>query len=138
MAQQNLTRQLKVPKTNAYQWLQMGGGLQPHYNSLKPFLTEQNMNVQLIYALNMINTNDKTKFQFIYDLFHNDEKWFYLMRDRQQFMLVDEELPPHSCECHKGHSTKVMCLCAVMHTWYNNVMNSWWERKLGIWPIVKQ
>ena len=59
----------------------MNGGLQPHTSSLKPFLTEQNKYAQLMYALEMINPSDTTKFQNMYDMIHVDEKWFYLTRN---------------------------------------------------------
>ena len=59
----------------------MKGGLQPPTSSLKLFLTEQNTYAQLMYALEMINPNDTTKFQNMYDMIHVDEKWFYLTRN---------------------------------------------------------
>ena len=61
----------------------MEGGLKPHYSSLKPFLTEQNKYLQLLYALEMVNPNDTTKSKDMYDFIHVDENWFYLTRDRQ-------------------------------------------------------
>ena len=54
------------------------GGLKPDFSSLKPFLTDPNKFMQLMYALEMINSNDTTKFQDMYNLIHLDEKWFYL------------------------------------------------------------
>ena len=71
----------------------MVAGLKPHYSALKPVLTEQNKYLWLLYALEMVNPNDTTKFQDMYDFIHVDEKWFYLRKDRQQFLMVDEEIP---------------------------------------------
>ena len=81
----------------------MKGGLKLHPSGLKPFLTEQNKYVWLMYALEMVNPNDTTKFQDMYNfIFHVDEKQLYLTRDRLQFILADKELPPQCCVCHKG------------------------------------
>ena len=82
-SQQKLARQLNIPKTNVDWWLHLEGGLNPHYSSLKPSLMEQNKYSQLLYALEMVNPNDTTKFRDMYDCIYVDEKWFYLMHDRQ-------------------------------------------------------
>ena len=95
------------------QWLQMEGGLKPHYSSLKTFITKQNKHSWLLYVLELVNQNDSTKFQDTNNFIHVDEKRFYLMRDRQQFLFADEEIPSQGCVCHKGHTTKVVFLCAV-------------------------
>ena len=42
---------------------------------------------------------------------------------------------PKCCVKHKSHIIKVMFLCAVARTHFNPSANSWWDRKLGIWPI---
>ena len=39
------------------------------------------------------------------------------------------------CIKHKSHITKVMFLCAVARPRFNPSANSWWDGKLGIWPI---
>ena len=65
---------------NVHWWLQMKGGLKPHSSAPKPVLIVQKKYSQLLFALDMINPNDTTKFQDMYDYIHVDEKWFYLMR----------------------------------------------------------
>ena len=110
----------------------MKGGLKPHSSGIKPFLTEQNKYIQLMYAMEMVNPNDTTKFQDMYNFIHADEKWFYLVRDRQQFILADEELPSQHCVCHKGCITKEMFLCVVAHACYKNTTILWRYGKLGI------
>ena len=42
---------------------------------------------------------------------------------------------PKHCIKHKSHITKVMFLCAIVHPRFNPSANSWWDGKLGIWPI---
>ena len=120
------------------QWLHMKGGLKPHSFGLKPFLSEQNIYSWLIYALEMITPNDTTKFQDMNDLIHVDEKQFYLTRGRQQFILAENELSPHCCVHHKGHSTKVMFVFAVVCPQYNNAtkfMVAWKTWYLDTWIL---
>ena len=133
--QRKFAQQLDIPKTNVNWWLCMKRGLKPHCSSLKPFLTEQNMYSHLLYALEMVDQNDTTKFCDMFDCIHLDEKWFYLTHDRQQFLLANEKIPPQHCVCYKGHITKVMFLCAVVCSHYDTRRNCWWDGKLGIWPI---
>ena len=52
----------------------------------------------------------------------------------RRFLLLDEKSPKH-CVKHKSHITKVLFLCTVARLHYNPSVNSWWDRKLGIWPI---
>ena len=54
----------------------------------------------------------------------------------------DGEVPPSSqgenpkhCVKHKLHITKVMFLCPVARPQYYPCVKSWWDGKLGIWPI---
>ena len=91
----------------------MKGGLKPHSSSLKPVLTGQNKYSWLLFALEILDPMDTTKFKDMYNYIHVDEKWFYLTGDCQRFILADEELPLHHSVCHKGHITKVIFLCAV-------------------------
>ena len=39
------------------------------------------------------------------------------------------------CIKHKSHITKEMFLCTVARLCFNPSVNSWWDGKLGIWPI---
>ena len=66
----------------------------------------------------MVDPNDTTLFHDMFDCIHVDKKWFYLAHDRQQFLLANDQIPPQHCVCHKGHITKVMFLCAVVHPHY--------------------
>ena len=42
---------------------------------------------------------------------------------------------PKACVKHKSHIAKVLFLCAVARPCFNPCSNSWWNGKLGIWPI---
>ena len=80
----------------------------------------------------MVDPNDTTLFHDMFDCIHVDKKWFYLAHDRQQFLLANEQIPPQHCVCLKGHITKVMFLCAVVHP-SSTGRNQWWDGKLSIW-----
>ncbi|KAL7575060.1 hypothetical protein ACA910_000431 [Epithemia clementina (nom. ined.)] len=71
------------------------------------------------------------------DLIHVDEKWFYLTREAQRFIVADGEDIPDRMVQHKGHITKVMFLCAVARPRFDRTTNSWFDGKLGLWPIGK-
>ena len=47
---------------------------------------------------------------------------------------MDKKNPKH-CIKHKSHITKVRFLCTVVRLRFNPSVNSWWDGKLGIWPI---
>ena len=69
------------------------------------------------------------------DQTHLDEKWFFLTREKERYLLVSDKKNPKRCVKHKSHITKVMFLCAVARPHFNTSANSWWDGKLGIWPI---
>ena len=51
------------------------------------------------------------------------------------YLLLSDEKNPKRCIKDKSHITKVMFLCAVTRPCFNPSVNSWWDGKLGIWPI---
>ena len=78
---------------------------------------------------------DPSKYQDMWDHIHLDEKWFFLTQEKERYLLLLDEKNPKHCTKHKSHITKVMFLCAVARPHFNPFVNSWWDRKLGIWPI---
>ena len=71
------------------------------------------------------------------DLIHIDEKWFYLMKDGQCFIIAADEAEPYRHVQHKSFLTKIMFLCAVARPRYDTNKNAWFDGKIGIWPIGK-
>ena len=57
------------------------------------------------------------------------------MREKEWYHLHQDEKNPKHCVKHKSHITRVMFLCAVVRPCFNPCTNSWWDGKLGIWPI---
>ena len=71
------------------------------------------------------------------DLIHIDEKWFYLTKDGQSFIIVVDEEEPYRHVQHKSFLTKIMFLCAVARPRYDTRRIAWFDGKIGIWPIGK-
>ena len=71
------------------------------------------------------------------DLIHIDKKWFYLKKDGQCFIIAADEEEPYRHVQHKSFLTKIMFLCAVARPRYDTRRNTWFDGKIGIWPIGK-
>ena len=52
------------------------------------------------------------------DLIHIDEKWFYLMKDGQRFIIVADKEEPYRHVQHKSFLMTIMFLCAVARPRY--------------------
>ena len=132
--QRKLAASLGVSKTTVQRWI-VDSTIRVHCNSLKPVLTEENKVAQLIMALEARDPQDPSKFLDMMDHIHVNEKWFFLSRQRERYLLLPEEKNLKRCIKSKLHITKVMFLCAVARPHFNPSANSWWDGKLGIWPI---
>ena len=108
-----------------------------HTSSLKPTLTDENKVSRMELALSFIDKNNTSKLEHMEDLIHVDEKWFYLMKDGQCFIIVVDKAEPYRHVQHKSFLMKVMFLCAVARPRYDMNRNTWFDRKIGIWPIGK-
>ena len=108
-----------------------------HTSSLKTTLTEENKMSTMELALSFVDKNNTSKFETMEDLIHIDEKWFYLTKDGQRFIIVADEEEPYRHGQHKSFLTKIMFLCAVVRPRYDTRRNAWFDRKIGIWPIGK-
>ena len=108
-----------------------------HTSSLKPTLTEKNKMSRMELALSFIDKNNTSKFENMEDLIHIDEKWFYLTKDGQRFIIAADKEEPYRHVQHKSFLTKIMFLCAVARPRYDTNKNAWFDGKIGIWPIGK-
>ena len=104
-------------------------------NSLRPILTEENRLARFEMTMDARDPVDQTKYQDMHDQIHVDEKWFFLMREKETYLLHQDKKNPQHCVKHKLHIAKIMFLCAVARPHFNPCSNSWWDGKLGIWPI---
>ena len=123
-----------VSKTTVHHWI-VASTIHVHCNSLKPVLTEENKVARLLMALHFRDPLDPTKYCDMLDWIHLDEKWFFLTWEKERSLLLPEEKNPKHCIKHKSLITKVMFLCAIACPRFNLSANSWWDGKLGIWPI---
>ena len=123
-----------VSNPMVHRWI-VDSTIQVHSNSLKPVLTEENKVARLIMVLDSRDPRDPTKFLDMMDHIHVDEKWFFLSQQKERYLLLPEEKNPKRCVKSKSHITKVMYLYAAAHHCFNSSTNSWWDGKLGIWPI---
>ena len=106
---------------------------------LKPTLTLDNRLWRVDHCISKID-KDSNLFYGMFDEIHVDEKWFFLCKDKESYIIVsDEEDAPERYVKHKSHITKVMFLCAQARprmipngTRGGMVM---WDGKIGIWPI---
>ena len=71
------------------------------------------------------------------DLIHIDEKWFYLTKDGQRFIIVADEEEPYRHVQHKSFLMKIMFRCVVARPRYDTGRNAMFDGKIGIWPIGK-
>ena len=108
-----------------------------HTSSLKPTLTDENKMSRMELALLFIDKNNTSKFENMEDLIHIDEKWFYLTKDGQCFIITADEEEPYRHVQHKLFLTKIMFLCVVARPRYDTNKNTWFDGKIGIWPIRK-
>ena len=108
-----------------------------HTSSLKPTLTEENKMSRMELALSFIEKNNTSKFENMEDLIHINEKWFYLMKEGQCFIIAADEEEPYRHVQHKSFLMKIMFLCAVARPRYDTNKNTWFDGKIGIWPIGK-
>ena len=107
-----------------------------HTSSLKPTLTEENKMSRMELSLSFMDKDNPSKFENMEDLIHIDEKWFYLTKDGQRFIIAVDEEEPYRHVQHKPFLTKIMFLCAVARPRYDTRRNAWFDRKIGIWPSV--
>ena len=124
-----------VSKTTVHRWI-VESMICVHCNSLKPILMEENKQVRFELALSFRDPANPSKYQDIRDRIHVDKKWFFLTREKKRYLLHQGGKDPKHCVKHKSHITKVMFLCAVARPHFNPSLNSWCDRKLGIWPIA--
>ena len=120
-----------VSKTTAHHWI-VASTIHVHCNSLKPILTEENKVARLLMVLHFRDPLDPMKYHDMLDWIHLDEKRFFLTWEKER---LPEEKNPKCCIKHKLYIAKVMFLCAIACPRFNFSANSWWDGKLGIWPI---
>ena len=62
------------------------------------------------------------------DYVHLDEKWFFLYRVKNKYILAPDEQPPYRKSKSKRHIPKVMFLVATARPRFDS--------KIGLWPFI--
>ena len=146
--QRNTFRQMssatKIPKSTLFDMFKKGL-FRRHTSSLRPHLTEENKVARLFHALEevypVVGPGGQLHFKDFFDRIDIDEKWFFLTRAKETYILIaddedsDGEEEPNRRVRHKSHITKVMFLCAQARPRWDTTRNRMWDGKIGIWPI---
>jgi hypothetical protein len=143
----SLAGQVGVPMSTVHYFLKDGTRedgealLKRHVSRLRPTLTDENKVERWNFALDQINMATwnliHPRFKGQFDKVHIDEKWFYLSRDGEKYILMNGEEAPQRHTRHKNFIIKVMFLCAQARPRWNPNTHSMWDGKIGIWPIGK-
>jgi hypothetical protein len=141
----SLSAQIGVPISSVDRFLRGGSRedgqamFKRHVSKLKPTLTDENKVQRWNFALDQINMAtwnlQRPRYAMQYDKVHVDEKWFYLSRDGEKYILVNGEVAPQRHTRHKNFIVKVMFLCAQARPRWDPHTHSMWDGKIGIWPI---
>lgn len=81
-------------------------------SNLRPVLTEINQVARLMFCLDEINESTMD-YKDMYDRIHIDEKWFYMCRDKQSYILANDEKDPCRRVKNKLHIQKVRHLLGL-------------------------
>ena len=79
-----------VSKTTVHHWI-VESTLLVHSNSLRPILTEENRFAWFEMAMDACDPVDQMRYQDMCDRIHVDEKWFFLMREKEWYLLHHDE-----------------------------------------------
>ena len=82
-----------VSKTTVHRWI-VASMIRVHCNSLKPILTEENKRACFEMALSFRNPANLGQYQDMRDRIHVDEKWFFLTREKERYLLHHGEKNP--------------------------------------------
>ncbi|ETN24457.1 hypothetical protein PPTG_00776 [Phytophthora nicotianae INRA-310] len=109
-----LVSTLSIPKSplNAYN---RAGVFRSHTTRVKQMLTEKQHVDQVKFALGFVHRGPRNTLLFdsMMDYVHLDEKWLYLLKEKQRFYLGEHEAVPHITVKNKNFIIKVMFLVAV-------------------------
>jgi len=132
-----------IPLATLHRFVKQEKILYSYVSSVKPTLSDERKLDRIGYAMEQIDprsletTRHGTgipKFLDMYDRVHVDEKWFYITKEKQKYILVRDEEPPKRETRHTGHIEKVMFLVAQARPRYVSA-GVYWDGKIGCWPI---
>lgn len=104
-------------------------------SAVKPTLREHHYQERIDYCLRQIDLNTM-RFKANFDVVHIDEKWFFVTEETKTYYLAPGEAPPERSVGHKSHIPKIMFISAVARPRRCSTSNTYFDGKLGIWPIA--
>lgn len=132
----DLAYSLKIPPSTMHRIVRdPDNGFRRHTSSLKPFLKESNKLERVLYAVSKIHGET---YQDMEDEVHVDEKWFFLTRVNESYLLLDCEDDPQRSVGHKSHIDKIMFLAATAKPRWDPHKKEMWDGKIGIWPFARR
>jgi hypothetical protein len=142
----SLSSAVAVPKSTLFDMLTKERMLRRNTLSLKPHLTEENKIAHFAYALEEVfpqggQHDGQVRFKDMFDCVDIDEKWFYLTRKKESYILIaahdkgNGKGDVYQTGKNANHLTMVMFLCAQAHRRWDHHANQMWDGKIGIWPI---
>ena len=115
----NLAHELKMPRSTLQDILKKEKDevIHHHTSRLKVHLNEEQMFQRILYCFSMTRwrrtrTRQKCFYHDQMDTIHIDEKWFFMTKVNNRYILVVGEEPPKRTVANKHSIHKVMFLCA--------------------------
>jgi hypothetical protein len=137
---QSLSSQVAVPKSTLHNMLRKEGKFRRHMLSLKPHLTEENKAACFAYAVEEVfpqaGHDGQIRFKDMFDQVDIDEKWFYLMRKKESYILIADhnkgngEGDVNRTVQNANHLTMVMFLWAQAKPSWDHQTNQMWDGKI--------
>ena len=72
----------------------------------------------------------------MYNHLHIDEKWFYMMKTKQNYYLLPEEQEPDRKCKSKRYIQKIMFMAAVAQPRWIVLKKQWFNGLIGIWAYI--
>ena len=82
-----LSKQMGIPRSTLYDYQKRYTAIIRHVNHLEPTLTDDHRIACIDYCLAM-RGEDKTKYQTMYNMLHVHEKWFWITKDKEVYILA--------------------------------------------------
>ncbi|GJN21479.1 hypothetical protein PR202_gb08958 [Eleusine coracana subsp. coracana] len=89
------------------------GHLRRHSNSIRPYLTEVNMQSRLQWCLDLLDEDSLPNdplFKGLFDHVYIDEKWFFLTQKSARYYLLPNKDDPHRTSKSKNYIPRLMFL----------------------------
>lgn len=105
----------------------------------KPVLNIKNKLKRVEFSLKFTSPHPPNfSFDSMLDRVHLDEKWFYLMKTNESFLLLPHESPPPRKCKNKRFIGKVMFLAAVAKPRVDTETGEYFDGRIGLWPFVEK